>query len=151
LHVLLESGWLIQTQLVDCDLLLLALNVVVFLVLGSTRQTLPWKRSTQEVEQNVSNSLQVVSSRLLITNVCVERSVTGRTSQILTLTEGNVFVLAVLVALSQTEINDINVVLCAFGSAYQEVVRFDIPMDNPFFMHFLNALNHLMSDMKHRL
>ena len=73
--------------------------------------------------------------------MCVERSVTGRTSQILTLTEGNVLVLTVLVALSQTEINDINVVLCAFGSADQEVVRFDIPMDNPFFMHFLNALN----------
>lgn len=55
------------------------------------------------------------------------------------------FILTVLVALSKTEINNINVVLGAFGSADQEIVGFDIPMDNSLFMHFLNALNLIKS------
>lgn len=42
-HVLLELGRLVQTELVDRDLLLLALDVIIFFVLRSAREALPWE------------------------------------------------------------------------------------------------------------
>ena len=43
LHELFKLSWLVQTELVNCNLLLLALNIVIFFVLASTWKTLPWK------------------------------------------------------------------------------------------------------------
>lgn len=43
MHELLELYGLVQAELLDSDFLLLAFNVVVFLVLGSARETLPWE------------------------------------------------------------------------------------------------------------
>lgn len=141
LHVLLELSGLVQAQFVDRHLLLLALDVVVLLVLGTAWEALPGKRAAQEVEQHVANGLEIISARLLVANVCVQRGVTGGTSQVFALTEGNVLVFRVLVALGKTEVDDVDVVLGALSGADQEVVGLNISVDNPFFVHFLNALN----------
>ena len=63
------------------------------------------------------------------------------TCEVLTLTEWNVLVIGVLVALCQPEIDDVNVVLSALSSTYQEIVGFDIAVDNAFLMDFLDALD----------
>jgi len=57
LHVLLELVGLIQAQLVNCNLLLLSLDIVIFFILAAARETLPRKGSSQEVEQDVTNGL----------------------------------------------------------------------------------------------
>ena len=90
LHVLLELLWLILAELGDLDLLLLLLNVGVFLFLGSTWKTLPWEGSSQEVEQDMANGLEVISSRLLVTDVSVDGSVSGSAGQVLTISEWDV-------------------------------------------------------------
>ena len=48
-HELFEFGRLVQAQLVDGHLLLLALDVIIFLVLGATGETLPGQRSAEEI------------------------------------------------------------------------------------------------------
>lgn len=40
-------------------------NAVVFLLLGSSLESLPWKRATAEVEHDISQRLHVVAARLL--------------------------------------------------------------------------------------
>ena len=60
-----------------------------------------------------------------------------------------VFALTVLEALGQAKIYDVDVISARFCATYQEIVRFDIPMDDSFFMHFLNAFDQLDCDHKH--
>lgn len=58
------------------------------------------------------------------------------------------FTLGILVALGKTEINDVDVVLGALCVSNQKVVRLYVPMNNAFFMNFLDALNHLNRNMQ---
>jgi len=81
----------------------------------------------------------------------VERSVSGSSSQVLALSEWDVLVLRVLIALGQTKVDNVDVVLGGFSGSNQEVVWLNIPMDNSLLMHLLNSLNHLVSDVQHSL
>ena len=76
-HELSELLWLVFAQLVDGRLFLLLFDGSVLLGLGSAWQTLPWQRALQEVEQDVTDGLQVVSSGLLIAQMSVERGVSS--------------------------------------------------------------------------
>ena len=49
-HELLKLGRLIEAELVNGDLLLLALDVIIFFVLRTAWQTLPRERATEEIE-----------------------------------------------------------------------------------------------------
>jgi hypothetical protein len=45
-HEFLKLYGLVKAKLLDSDLLLLALNVIVFFVLGAAGQSLPWERAS---------------------------------------------------------------------------------------------------------
>lgn len=49
--------------------------------------------------------------------------------------------LRVLVALGETEVDDVDEVLCRFTGADQEVVWFDISVDDTLFVNFLDSLD----------
>ena len=49
--------------------------------------------------------------------------------------------LGVLIALSETEIDDVDIVFGALVAANEEVIRLDISVDNSLVMHFLNTGN----------
>ena len=66
-------------QLVNGHFELLLLDVVVLLVLRASWKALPRETPAQEVQQHVSNGLQVISPRLLVTNVGVDTCVSGST------------------------------------------------------------------------
>ena len=53
---------LVLAKLLDFDLLLLFLDVGVLLSLGSTRKTLPWERSFQEIQEHMTDGLKIISS-----------------------------------------------------------------------------------------
>lgn len=57
--------------------------------------------------------------------------------------------LGVLIALGETEIDDVDIVFCALVAANEEVIRLDISVDYSLVMHFLNTGNHLMTNMAH--
>jgi hypothetical protein len=88
----------------------------------------------------VAYRLKIVSSALFITNMSVNRSVTSCSGEILAFSEWDMLTVGVLIALSQTEIDDEDVVLVGFIASYQEVVWLDVSMDNPFFVHLLDSL-----------
>ena len=92
-HKLLELGRLVLTQLINSHLLLLSLDVCVLLVFGASRKSLPRKGSSEEVQKHVSNGLQVVSSRLLVANMSVQRGISGSARQVLALSEWDVLTL----------------------------------------------------------
>ena len=56
--------------------------------------------------------------------------------------------LAVFIALGETEVNDVDAVASSISASDQEIVRLDIAMDDPFFMHLLDSLDQLDADQQ---
>jgi hypothetical protein len=81
----------------------------------------------------------------------VDRSVTGSSSQVLVLSVWDMEVgLWVTVLLSQTEINDIDLV-SALADAHEEIIRLDIAVDEGFGVDVLNAGDELIGEEEDRL
>ena len=99
----------------------------------------------------MSNGLDVISSRLFISEMSIDTCVSGSTGQVLTISERNVLTVGTLVALGETKINDVNGVLCLIGSSNQKVVRLDVTMDDSFFVDHLDSLDHLHGDVQNGL
>ena len=70
----------------------------------------------------------------------VNASIPGSSSQVLPLSIRNVFPLRVLEALRQAKVNDEHTVLVVFLASNQEVIRLNVSVNDPFFVHFLNSL-----------
>ena len=82
--------WLVLTELFDLDFLLLFLDVSVRLGLGSSWEALPWERAFQEIQKHVANCLEIISSRLFVSNMGVDTGVSSCSCQIFTISEWNV-------------------------------------------------------------
>ena len=65
-------------------------DTIVFLLLGSSFETLPWQSTAEEVHKNVSEGFKVITTGLLNSQVGVDGRVTGCTSKILVLPVRNV-------------------------------------------------------------
>ncbi len=89
-------------------------------------------------------SLKVISSRLLVANVGVDTSVSCSPSKVLALSEWDVLTIGILKALSKAEVDNEDIVFVMLRASHQEVVRLDVSMNDPFFMHFLNSHNLLI-------
>lgn len=87
--------------------------------------------------------LEVVSSALFVSNMGADASVTSCTCQILTFSEGNMLAIGVSIALGKTEINYEDAVFIALLASNQEIIWFDVSMDDPLLMDFLNTLDLL--------
>jgi len=76
--------------------------------------------------------------------MCVDRSITGSTGQVLVLTVWDVEMsLWVTVLLSQTEINNIDLVT-TLANAHEEIVWLDITVDEALGVNVLNAGDELI-------
>jgi len=89
----------------------------------------------------MADGFEIVAAGLLVTNVRVNRRVARGARQVLAFAEGNVLVVRVLVAFGKPEVDDVDVVLRALCPANQEIVRFDISVDNAFLVNFLDSLD----------
>jgi len=98
-HEFLEFFWLILAELLDLDLFLLFLDVGVLLSLRPSWEALPWESTLQEVEKHMTNGLEVISSRLLVSDMSINRGVSCGTCQVLAISEGDVLSIRALVAL----------------------------------------------------
>jgi len=99
----------------------------------------------------VSNSLKIVSSGLLETNVGVNGCVSSSSNKILAISKWNMFTIRTLVALGKPKIDDVNRVFGVLVATNQEIVWFNISIDDSFLVHNLDHLNHLDCNMQHRL
>ena len=150
-HELLEFLWLVFAELVDRGLLLLLLNIGILFGFGSAGQALPWQRSLQEIQDDVADCLQIISPRLLVSQVGIETGVPGCSSEVLSVSERNVLAIGALVALGEAEVNDVDCVLGLVIAANQEVVGLDIAVDDSFLVHHLDPLDHLHRNVQDRL
>ncbi len=118
-------------QLLDGRRLLLLANLFVLLLVGGRLETLPRKTATEEVHEDVSQRLQVVSPRLLTSQVCVDAHVTSRARERFPLAIGNVLLrLRIAILLGHAKVDHVDDVgRLGTRSANQEVIGFDIPVD----------------------
>lgn len=89
----------------------------------------------------MSDSLEVISTWLLVADVSVEGGVSSSACQILALSKGDVLAFGVLETLGETEVNNVDVILRLLCGADQEVVWLDVTVNDAFFMNFLNSLD----------
>jgi hypothetical protein len=144
LHVLFKFDWVALTKLLKRSLQLLLLDILVLLVFVLSWKVLPWKRASEEIKNNVTNSFEIVPPRLLLTHMRCQTCIPSSSCQIFTFDKWDVLALRILKALGKSKINNVNVVFRKLGSTNQEIVRLNIPMDDSLLMHFLNSLYHLL-------
>lgn len=150
-HVLTELAGVAAAKFFKAGLDLLLLDVVVLLVLRAARQTLPGELALDEVEEHMTDSLQVITTTLLNTLVGGNRRISGGTSQVLAILVGDVLTIRVLVALGKTEIDDIDVITCVVGAADQEVVGLNVSVDDALLVNFFNTADQLRGNHQHCL
>ncbi len=116
-------------------------DAIILLLLRGSLQTLPGKSATQKVHEDVSEGLEVVSAGLFNTQMSVDGSVTSSTSQVLVLSVGDVEVgLWVAEFLRETKVNDVDLI-AALSNTHQEIVWFDVTMDEVAGVNVLDARN----------
>lgn len=76
-HELPNLIGLLLTKIIDGRFLLFLFDIRVLLSLRAPGEALPGKRSFQKVENDVTNGLEVVSSRLLVPKVGVQTRISG--------------------------------------------------------------------------
>jgi hypothetical protein len=73
--------------------------------------------------------------------VRVDTCVSCSSCQIFAFTERNVLAVRILKALSETKIDDENIIFVSIVSTNQEIVGLNISMNNTLLVNFLNTLN----------
>jgi hypothetical protein len=123
--------WEAITEILDRGRLLLFPNLFVLLLVCSSLQALPWQTTAEEVHEDMTECLEVVSSRLLAAQVGVDTHVTGGTRKRLTFPVWNVLLrFGIAVLLGHTKVDDVdNVGALRTWPADEEVVRLDVSVD----------------------
>ena len=123
--------WEAIAQILDWRSLLLLSDLLVFLLVCSSLEALPWQPSTQEVHENVTESFKVVPTGLLASKMSIDTHVTSCTRQGLALPVGNVLLgLGIAILLCHTEIDDVDHIgTLGARSTDEEVVGLDIAVD----------------------
>ena len=102
---------------------------------------MPWKSTTKEIYQDIRNRFEIVTAGLLYAQVGVDRHVSGSAGEILVLPVGDMEVsFGVAEFLCEAKINYIDLV-SARAKAHQEVVWFDIAMNEVARVDIFDARN----------
>lgn len=72
-----------------------------------------------------------------------DRSVTGCSCEVFAVFVGNVLSFAVFEAFGEAEIDDVDVVTSRVCATDEEVIRFDVSVNDTLLVHFLNATDQL--------
>ena len=127
-------------EILDRSCLLLLANLLVFLLVGCSLETLPWKTTSKEVHENVTQGFQIVPTRLFASKMGVDTHVTRRTREGLALPVWDVLLrLGVTVLLGHTEVDDVNYISTLRAwSADEEVIGLDVAIDEVLLVDGLN-------------
>ena len=112
---------------------------------------MPRKGATTEVEHDVAQRFHIVTARLLHTKMGVDACITSCPGQILVLAVWNVKVgFGVTVFLCQTKVDDVDLVP-SLADAHQEVVGFDVTVDEGLGVNVLDARDELIGEQENSL
>lgn len=128
-------------QILDCRRLLLLADLFVLLLVGGSLKSLPGKAPAQEVHENVTQRLEIISSRLFAPQVRIDTHVACCAGQRFALAVGDVLLgLGVSVLLGHAEIDDVDHIgRFGAGAADQEIVGLDVSVDEVLFVNRLDA------------
>lgn len=128
-------------EILDRSRLLLLANLLVLLLISRRLETLPWQPPAQEVHENVTEGLEIVSTRLLASQMGVDTHVTSGTRKRFTFPVGNVLLrLGVTVLFGHTKIDNVdNVGALRSWTANEEVVGLDVPVDQVLLVDCLDS------------
>mmetsp|Transcript_13817 Transcript_13817/g.28512 ORF Transcript_13817/g.28512 Transcript_13817/m.28512 type:complete len:280 (-) Transcript_13817:601-1440(-) len=119
-------------------------DAFVLLFLGVGFQSLPGKRSANEIHQDIPKTLEVVPTGLFDSNVGIDGSVSGGSRQVFVFAVGNVLVGAwIPVLFGQSEINNVNHTL-ALSQSNQEIVGLDISVNKGFRVDVFQSTEQLI-------
>lgn len=140
-EVLVELLWEAIAKLGNWRRLLLLSDLLVLLLVGRSLQSLPWKASTEKVHEDVSESLEIIATRLLASEMGVDGHVTRSSGKGLSFAIWDVLLgLWVAVLLSHAEVNGVDdISRLGAWSADQEVVWLDISVNEVFLVDGLDS------------
>ena len=72
MHKLFKLFGLVLAEVLDRHLPLLFFDVGILFLFVASWKALPWERAFEEIQEHVTNCLEVVSSRLFIPNVGID-------------------------------------------------------------------------------
>mmetsp|Transcript_10264 Transcript_10264/g.36488 ORF Transcript_10264/g.36488 Transcript_10264/m.36488 type:complete len:377 (+) Transcript_10264:1-1131(+) len=126
-------------------------DLLVLLLLGRRLEALPRQGPSQEVQQDVTQGLQVVPPALLDPQVRINRGIPRRPRQVLVLPVRNVLVRPwVAVLFGQAKVDDVHLVRL-LAQSHQKVIRLDVPVNEGPGVHVLYPPEQLVSQHEHRL
>ena len=127
-------------QVLDARHCLFNFYLLILLLFCFRWKPLPRKAPTYEVHQDYADLFQVIPAGLLDPQVRIQARISGSPREALTVPESYMPPgFGVLVPLCQAEVDDVDDVLAPRG-AYQEIVRLDVPVQEPILMHEFNSL-----------
>jgi len=118
----------------------------VFLLLGGCFKPLPRQRGSVEVHEDITQTLHVIPSALLDPQMGVDRRVPGRSREVLVFPVGNMLTRSVVpVLFSKAEVYYEHLVAMT-SNPHQEVIRFDVSVDEVFVVNVFDAADHLIRE-----
>lgn len=123
--------WESIAKILDCGGLLLLANLLILLLVGGSLETLPGEATSEEVQEDVAQSFEVITSRLFTSQVGVDAHVTGCAGQRLPFAVGNMLLrLGISILLGHTEINNVDYISSlGVRATNEEVIGLDITVD----------------------
>jgi len=123
-----RQTWEAITQILNGCCLLFLSDLLVLLLVGCGLESLPRQTSPQEVHENVTQCLQVVSSGLFPAQMGVDAHVACSARQRFAFSVRNMLLgLGVTILLGHAKVDDVdNIGGLGAGAADEEVVRFDV-------------------------
>ena len=150
-EVLVELHGEARAEVLDVGRLLLLADLLVLLLVGRRLEALPRQAAAQKVHEDVAQSLEIVSPRLLPPEMGVDAHVPGGSRERLALPVGDVLLrLGVAVLLGHAEVDNVDDI-CRLGAgpADQEVVGLDVAVDQVLFVNRLDTRQlQLQSDIE---
>ena len=140
-EVLVKLLWEAIAQLGNWGSLLLFSDLLVFLLVGCSLESLPWETSAEKVHEDVAEGLEIVTAGLLTSEMGVDRHITSSSGERLSLTIRDVlFGLWVAVLLGHAKVNGVDDI-SRLGpcSADKEVVWLDIAVDEVLLVDSLDS------------
>mmetsp|Transcript_25048 Transcript_25048/g.57679 ORF Transcript_25048/g.57679 Transcript_25048/m.57679 type:complete len:367 (+) Transcript_25048:66-1166(+) len=130
---------------------LLFTDLLVFLFLVRSSQTLPRQTTPNEIHEDVTQCLQIVSPALLDSEMGIHTRVTSSSRQVFVFTIRNVLMgLRVAVLLGETEVDDVDLI-CLLAKSHEKIIWLDISVDETLGVDVLHSAKHLVSKHQHSL
>mmetsp|Transcript_8493 Transcript_8493/g.13187 ORF Transcript_8493/g.13187 Transcript_8493/m.13187 type:complete len:256 (+) Transcript_8493:137-904(+) len=144
-EILSKLGRTSLTQGRDGDRLFLLHDEFVFLRGGFGLESLPGEPSLEEIDEDISNTFKIVTTRLFNPQMVINGSITRCTGKRSTFTLRNVLKgTGVPIPLGKSEINAVDEISAAASSIGDEVSWLNITMDKVAGVHELHTLQHLI-------